>query len=425
MSARAIAAVKGMNDVLPGDVERWRVLEATLRDVWRLHGYHEVRTPVVEPAPLFVRSVGEGTDIVDKEMYSFVFHDQPMTLRPEGTAGAVRAYVEHAVHGREPTTRWYYEGPMFRGERPARGRYRQFHQHGCEVFGDAGPLVDAEMIDMLVGLLRRLHIEEVEVLVNTLGGKGTKDRYRERLVLHLEPQKSSLSDDSQRRLSQNPLRILDSKHPKDQEAIASSPSILDVVDDDDKKHFDGLCAHLDRLGVPYRIDPRLVRGLDYYTRTLFELRGKGGELGAQNALGGGGRYDGLVEELGGPSTPAIGFALGLERLMLATTAEKPYLEPPVFIAPIGDRAAGEALVIARELRGLGIVTVTEGRGASLKSALRRANSLEARIAIVLGDTELERNVVQVKDLAAHSQREIARPDLGREVAILHAARVPT
>jgi len=425
MSARTINAVKGMNDVLPGEVERWRLLEATLRDVWRQHGYREVRTPIVEPTPLFVRSVGEGTDIVDKEMYSFTFHDEPMTLRPEGTAGAVRAYIEHAVHGREPVTRWYYEGPMFRGERPARGRYRQFQQHGCEVLGDPGPLVDAEMIDMLVGMLRRLNIEDVEVLVNTLGGKGTKARYRERLIAHLEPLKDSLSEDSKRRLGQNPLRILDSKSPKDQEAIASAPSILDVVDDEDKKHFDGLCKHLDRLGVPYRIDPRLVRGLDYYTRTLFELRGRGGELGAQNALGGGGRYDGLVEELGGPSTPAIGFAVGLDRLLLAMTAEKPYVEPPVFVAPIGERAASEALVIARELRGLGIVVVVEGRGGSLKSMLRRANALESRIAIVLGDAEIDRSVVQLKDLAAHEQRDVARPDLAKEVSVLHAAKVPT
>ncbi len=423
MSGRAINAVKGMNDILPGDVERWRALEATLRDVWRAHGYREVRTPIVEPTPLFVRGIGEGTDIVDKEMYSFVFHDEPMTLRPEGTAGAARAYIEHGIHAKEPVTRWCYEGPMFRGERPARGRYRQFHQHGCEVFGDAGPLVDAEMIDMLVGMLRRLHVDDVQVLVNTLGGPGTRDRYRQRLVAHFEPNKDRLSDDSKRRLTTNPLRILDSKHDRDQEAIASAPSVLDVIDDDDRKHFDGLRAHLDRLGVPYKVDPRLVRGLDYYTRTVFELRGSGGELGAQNALFGGGRYDGLIEELGGPPTPAIGFALGVERILLATTAEKPFVEPPVFVAPIGERAAGEALVIARELRGLGIVTVVEGRGGSLKSMLRRANALESKIAIVLGDAELDRGAVQLKDLAAHQQRDVPRTDLSREIAAALASKV--
>ena len=422
MSSNAtIAAVKGMNDILPGEVERWRALETIYREVFRLHGYREIRTPLVEPTPLFVRSIGEGTDVVDKEMYSFVFHDEPMTIRPEGTASVVRAYIEHAMWGKEPVSRFFYDGPMFRGERPARGRYRQFHQAGCEVFGDAGPAVDAEMIDMLVALLRRLGIDDVEVLVNSLGGPGTKPRYREKLLAYLEPMKESLSEDSKRRLGTNPMRILDSKHPKDQEAIAGAPSILDVLDEADKKHFDSLCTLLDRLGTPYRIEPRLVRGLDYYTRTLFELRGRGGELGAQNALGGGGRYDGLVQELGGPATPAIGFALGLERLLLTSTALPVAADAPIMIAPLGDKAVAEAMVIARELRGAGVAVTTEGRGGSLKSMLRRANGLGSPLAIVLGDGELERNVVQLKDLAAHGQRDVSRADLIREVTATLAA----
>lgn len=409
--SRAISAVKGMNDLLPTDVARWRALESTIREVVRLHGYREIRVPVIEHTQLYVRSVGEGTDIVDKEMYSFVFHDEPMTVRPEGTAGVVRAYVEHGLHAKEPVSRLYYEGPMFRGERPARGRYRQFYQAGCEVFGDPGPLVDAEMIDMIVGLLRRLGITDVEVLLNSLGGKGTKARYRERLVEYLEPHKDALSEDSKRRLTTNPLRILDSKDPRDQKVIASAPSVLDVIGDDDRAHFDGLRRHLDKLGTPYTVEPRLVRGLDYYSRTLFEVRGRGGELGAQNTLVGGGRYDGLVEELGGPPTPAIGFAAGLERLLLATSVAPAKDQPEVFVAPLGERAMGEALALARELREAGVPTLVEGRGGSLKSMLRRANALGSTIAMVIGDGEVDRGVVQLKDLAAHAQRDVPRAEV--------------
>jgi histidyl-tRNA synthetase len=404
-----------MNDLLPSEVARWHALEETIADVVGLHGYREIRVPIIEHTPLYVRSVGEGTDIVDKEMYSFTFHDEPMTVRPEGTAGVVRAYVEHGIHAKEPVSRFYYIGPMFRGERPARGRYRQFHQVGCEVFGDPGPVVDAEMIDMLVGMLKRLGILDIEVLINSLGGKGTKPRYRDRLVEFLEPRKNELSEDSKRRLVTNPLRILDSKDPRDQAAVKDGPSVLDVIDDDDRKHFEGLRRHLDKLATPYVVEPRLVRGLDYYTRTLFEIRGRGGELGAQNTLVGGGRYDGLVEELGGPPTPAIGFGAGLERLLLTTALEPKKQRSEVFIAPIGERAAGEALVIARELREAGIPALVEGRGGSLKSMLRRANSLNAAHAIVIGDGELDRGVVQLKDLAAHAQRDVARTEIVREL----------
>jgi histidyl-tRNA synthetase len=409
--SRAISGVKGMNDLLPSEVARWHAMEETIREVVTLHGYREIRVPVIEHTPLYVRSVGEGTDIVDKEMYSFTFHDEPMTVRPEGTAGVVRAYVEHAIHTKEPVSRFYYEGPMFRGERPARGRYRQFHQAGCEVFGDPGPVVDAEMIDMLVALMARLGIKDVEVLINSLGGKGTKAKYRDKLVEYLQPHAASLSEDSKRRMTTNPLRILDSKDPRDQEVIRGAPSVLDVIDDDDRAHFDGLRRHLDKLITPYTVEPRLVRGLDYYSRTLFEIRGSGGELGAQNTLAGGGRYDGLVEELGGPATPAIGFAAGLERLLLATELPPKKLRADVLIAPLGERAASEALVIARELRAAGVPVVVEGRGGSLKSMLRRANSLGSTTAIVIGDGELDRGVVQVKDLAGHAQRDVPRSEI--------------
>lgn len=411
-----LRAVKGMNDILPDEIGRWHRLEAAFRAMAELHRYREVRTPVVESTALFVRSIGETTDIVEKEMYSFEKHDDRLTLRPEGTAGAARAYVEHSVQGKEPVSRWYYLGPMFRAERPQKGRYRQFYQAGCEVFGDPGPAVDAEMIDMLVELFRKLGIQSIEVHVNSLGGQGTRERYREALVAHLRPRKDALGEDSRRRLETNPLRILDSKDPRDIAATEGAPSILDVLDEADRAHFDGLRRHLDALGTPYTVDPKLVRGLDYYTRTLFEIRGAGGELGSQNALGGGGRYDKMLRDLGGPDAPAIGFALGLERILLAMPAEEPRKEPCVLLAPIGERATAEALVMARELRRLGVPADLDGRGVSLKAMLRRANALGATHCLVLGEAELDRGVVQLKDLAAHGQEELPLASAARVVA---------
>ncbi|MCS6900605.1 MAG: histidine--tRNA ligase [Myxococcales bacterium] len=406
-----LRAVKGMNDILPEEIGRWHRLETTFRRVVELYGYREVRTPIVEPTQLFVRSIGEATDVVEKEMYSFRRHDDDLTLRPEGTAGAARAYLEHKVHAREPVSRWYYLGPMFRGERPARGRYRQFYQAGAELYGEAGPLCDAEMIDMLARFLQQLGLHQVEVLINSLGGPTTRQRYRQALVDFFTPRADQLSDDSRRRLEKNPLRILDSKAASDQALCAEAPSILDVLDDDDQAHFDGLRRYLDVPKTPYRVDPRLVRGLDYYTRTLFELRGTGGELGAQNALGGGGRYDHMIRELGGPDTPCIGFALGLERLLLAMEPEPIAQAGWVYVAPLGEAAQREALRLATELREAGIEARVDGRGQKLNRMLPRASSSGARFCVILGDGELERGIVALKDLATHTQEEPARDRL--------------
>jgi histidyl-tRNA synthetase len=411
-----LRAVKGMNDILPDEIGRWHRLEKTFRATVELYRYEEVRPPLVEPTALFVRQIGEVTDIVEKEMYSFSHHGDDLTLRPEGTAGVARAYVEHNVHAKEPVSRWYYLGPMFRGERPAKGRYRQFYQAGCEVFGDPGPAIDAEMIDMLVKLMAELGIPKVSAHVNTLGAAGTRARYRDALVAYLTPHRSALGADSQRRLEKNPLRILDSKDPKDAEIIAGAPSILDVLEADDRAHFDGLCRYLDKLRTPYVVDPKLVRGFDYYTRTLFELRAEGAELGSQSAVGGGGRYDRMVGELGGPEVPGIGFALGLERLLLAMPADAGPSSKWVLLAPMGDAATAEALAIARSLRGYGVAADVDGRKSSLKSMLRRANAMGATYCIVLGDTELAQGTVQVKDLAAHSQEELSRTDVARILA---------
>ena len=411
-----LRAVKGMNDVLPDEVGRWQRIERAYARTMSLHGFREVRTPYVEHTPLFVRAIGEVTDIVEKEMYSFERHGEALTLRPEGTAGAARAYVEHSVHAREPVSRWWYMGPMFRGERPARGRYRQFSQVGAEIFGDEGPGSDAEMIDMLVGFLNEIQVPGVEVFVNSLGGRETRGKYREALVEHLTPKAASLSADSQRRLLTNPLRILDSKDERDQEAVRDAPTMLEVLDAGDREHFEKLRAALDALGTPYTVDPRLVRGLDYYTRTLFEIKGAHDKLGAGSTLLGGGRYDFMVADLGGPQIPAIGFAAGLERLLIAS--EAPVTEAPVdaVVMPLGQAAMEAALVLGRDLRRAGIRTDVDTRGTSLKSQLRRANTLGARIAVVLGDSELADGVVQVKDLMGHTQARVARDDAARDVA---------
>jgi histidyl-tRNA synthetase len=404
-------AIKGMNDILPEEARRFALVEAAFRRVVELHGFAEVRTPLLEPTELFVRSTGETSEIVEKQMFTLARDTESYTLRPEGTPGVARAFLNGSVHAKEPVTRWYYVGAMFRAERPQRGRQRQFHQAGCEVYGDAGPVVDAEIIDMLVGLLNELGITDLEVRVNSIGGPGTRQKYREALLAHLTPRADKLSEHAQKRLQDNPLRILDSKDPRDREAVADAPSILDCLEPEDRAHWDGFRAALDALGTKYVVTPSLVRGLDYYTRTLFELVSNQGELGAQNTLLGGGRYDGMVHELGGPKLPAVGFAIGLERLLLASPLPAPAPAPRCFIAPLGAAALTHALGLARELRAAGIGTDLDGRGGSMKSMLRRADSLGARVCLVIGDSELEAGQVQVKDLASHSQELCARAEV--------------
>ena len=417
--------VTGMNDILPDEVGRWHELEAVLRRELELAGYAEIRTPFLEPLELFVRSIGDTTDIVEKQMFSFQRGDETLALRPEGTAGVARAYVGHSLHAKEPTSRLYYLGPMFRAERPQRGRYRQFWQVGAEVYGDPGPGVDAEMIDMLVQILDALGIKQLEVCVNSLGSQGTRARYRDALFAYLEPKKALLSEHAQKRLADNPLRILDSKNPRDQEAIQGAPSILDLLEPDDQAHWEGLKRALAALGTPFVVSPELVRGLDYYTRTLFEIRSTEGELGSQNALLGGGRYDNMVSELGGPKVPAVGFAMGLERVLLAMREKPAEASARCFIAPLGERAMLESLRIARELRSAGITAISDTRGGSLKSLLRRADSLGARLCLVVGDTELHGGFVAVKDLAKKAQENVPRAELVTRVAAALAEPAPS
>jgi histidyl-tRNA synthetase len=411
-----LRAVKGMNDVLPDDIGRWHRVEQAFARTMSLYGFREVRTPYVEPTSLFVRTVGETTDIVEKEMYSFEHHGEPLTLRPEGTAGAARAYVEHKVQASEPVTKWWYTGPMFRAERPQRGRYRQFYQLGAELFGDAGPGCDAEMIDMLVRFLGELRIPDVQVLVNSLGAGASREAYRAALATYFDGKRDSLSDDSRRRLVTNPLRILDSKDPRDQEAVRGAPSLHEHLTDADRDHFRRLCAHLDDLGTPYTVDERLVRGLDYYTGTLFEIKGAPEKLGAGDTLVGGGRYDVMIRDLGGPDVPAIGFAAGLERLIIASDLQASASAVDAYVAPLNPAAVGVALALGRDLRREGIRSEVDARGTSLKSQLRRANALGARVVLIIGDEELAAGAAQVKDLDAHTQDTMPRAQAVRVVA---------
>ncbi len=404
----SLRAVKGMKDLLPEEMAQWQRLEAAFRERVERYGFREVRLPIVEPTALFVRSIGETTDIVEKEMYTFTDRgEKSLTLRPEGTASAVRAYIQHSMQGKEPVSKWYYLGPMYRRERPAKGRYRQFYQAGIEAFGDPGPQLDAEIIDMVVGFISSLGIEEVEVLINSIGGPETREKYREALLAYLDPHRTELCPDCQRRMDANPLRVLDCKVPRCSEITADAPSILRHLTDEDRAHFEGLQQTLTALGTPYRVDESLVRGLDYYTRTLFEVLGKGEGLGAQNALLGGGRYDGMVESLGGADVPAIGFAMGLERLLMAMPEQEESSHIDVFIVP-QPPVRDEATVLGRELRDAGLRVETDLRGGSFKSQLRRADKMGAHVALLLGESEVESGTVQLKNLKAQTQHSVAR-----------------
>ncbi|KPK12923.1 MAG: histidyl-tRNA synthetase [Myxococcales bacterium SG8_38] len=406
----SLRAVKGMKDILPDEISKWHRLETAFRQRVERYGFREVRFPIVEPTALFVRSIGETTDIVEKEMYTFTDRgEKSLTLRPEGTASAVRAYVQHSIQAKEPVTKWYYLGPMYRRERPAKGRYRQFYQAGIEVFGDPGPYVDAEVIDMVVGFISSLGITDVEVLVGSIGGPRTRERYRDALLTYLAPHRAELCSDCQRRMDANPLRVLDCKVPRCAEIAAEAPSMLQYLTDDDRAHFEGLQEALTLLGTPYRVEGSLVRGLDYYTRTLFEVLGKGEGLGAQNALLGGGRYDQMVESLGGPDTPAIGFAMGLERLLMAMPDEGAGSHVDVFIVAAQPEVRAQAALLGRELRDAGLRVESDLRGGSLKSQLRRADKMNARIAMILGESEVEQGVVQLKDLREQTQEQVPRP----------------
>ena len=401
--AKQIQAIRGMNDCLPEQTPVWQMVEATLRRVVSSYGYSEIRMPVVEMTHLFQRAIGEVTDVVEKEMYTFNDRNgDSLTLRPEGTAGCVRACIEHGLVYNQERRLWYV-GPMFRHERPQKGRYRQFHQFGVEVFGLTGPDIDAELIMLTARLWRELGIEQFTTLqLNTLGSSAERAAYRDALVAFLEQHKESLDEECQRRMYTNPLRVLDTKNPQVQEILTQAPVLSDYFGEETKAHFDGLKALLDAAGIAYQVNERLVRGLDYYNYTVFEWVTD--SLGAQGTICGGGRYDGLVEQLGGHATPAIGFAMGLERLtLMLETLEKIRNIPAVadvYICMAGEGTLTAGLLLAEKLRNERpeLRVMTHCGGGNFKKQMKRADKVEARIALILGESEVAENKVTVKFL---------------------------
>lgn len=421
--SKTIQAIRGMNDTLPADTCRWQYVEQVFREAMTSYGYNEMRMPIVEKTELFKRSIGEVTDIVEKEMYTFDDRNgDSLTLRPEGTAGCVRAAIENGLLYNQ-TQRLWYTGPMFRHERPQKGRYRQFHQMGVETFGLEGPDIDAELIFMTARLWNQLGMQaDVQLEINSLGTSEARKAYRDILVNYLNQHTDILDEDSQRRLLTNPLRILDSKNPEMQAMIEAAPKLMEHLDDESREHFDGLCKLLDLAGINYVINQRLVRGLDYYSKTVFEWTTN--KLGAQGTICAGGRFDGLVEQLGGKATPAMGFALGIERLVaLLEDDETAQLDhrPHAFILMAGEQAQQHGFVLAEKLRDevVGLRLVSNCGGGSFKSQMKKADKSGAQVALILGDDEITNQQVTIKDLRGESgQQQIALNELTSYIAEL-------
>ena len=401
----AITAVKGFNDLLPAESGSWQFIEQTARKVFGRFGFSEIRVPIVEKTELFCRSIGDATDIVEKEMYTFTDKGgNSLTLRPEGTAGVMRALIEHKLYALDSINKLYYMGPMFRHERPQKGRYRQFHQIGAEVTGASDPLVDAQVLLMVSRLFHELGLTEPTLQINSLGCPACRPAYREALVSFLNQRQDALCEDCRRRMTTNPLRALDCKVPGCAEATQGAPAMLEHLCGDCDQHFGKVQTYLQAADVPYSLNPRMVRGLDYYTRTTFEL--VTGLLGSQSAVAAGGRYDGLVEQLGGPAVPGIGFALGVERVALLLGDRSFDQAPDLFIAVMGDAARTAGFKLMARLQDLGLRVETDTEGKSLKSQMRRADKLQSRHCIVLGDTELESSTITLKTMADGTQRQL-------------------
>ncbi|CAM3086752.1 histidine--tRNA ligase [Vibrio diazotrophicus] len=420
--AKTIQAIRGMNDCLPTQSPLWQKVEGTVKNVISAYGYNEVRMPIVEMTHLFSRAIGEVTDVVEKEMYTFEDRNgDSLTLRPEGTAGCVRSGIENGLLYNQEQRLWYM-GPMFRHERPQKGRYRQFHQCGVEVFGLDGPDVDAELIMMTARMWRELGISEhVRLELNSIGSLDARANYRTALIEYLEQYMDVLDDDSKRRLYTNPLRVLDTKNPDVQAVLGDAPKLSDYLDEESKQHFAGLCELLDVAGIEYTVNERLVRGLDYYNRTVFEWITE--SLGSQGTVCGGGRYDGLVEQLGGKPTPAVGFAMGLERLVLmmetlGNTDVRRSVDVYVVTAGEGTLSAGMKLaeLIREQVPGLRVMT--HFGGGNFKKQFKRADKVGAAIALVLGEDEVAGNTVVVKDLAGGEQETISQAEIASKLAHL-------
>ena len=399
MKSNPTQAIRGMNDVLPDEAHLWEFFEDTVRSWLRAYGYRNIRTPILEKTDLFVRSIGAATDIVEKEMYTFVdgLNGESLTLRPEATAACVRAVIEHNLLYAGPQRLWYW-GPMFRHERPQKGRYRQFHQVGVEALGFPGPDIDAEHLVMCARLWRNLGLDGVALDLNTLGDSGARARYRARLVKYLQRHEDRLDADSKRRLRANPLRVLDSKNPALQELIAQAPRLADDLDETSLKSLEDLQSLLREAGVGFRINPRLVRGLDYYNGAVYEWVSD--RLGAQNAVCAGGRYDALVEQIGGKPAPACGFAMGIERLLALVKdgAKAAPRAPDVYLARQGEAAERYGARVAEQLRDAGLNVLLHCGGGSFKAQMKKADASGARFAVIVGDDEAGAGVVSVKPL---------------------------
>ena len=418
-----IQAIRGTKDILPTDIQAWHTLETTFRRVAASFGFQEIRTPLFEATELFSRGIGETTDIVGKEMYTFLDQGQTsLTLRPEATASIVRAVIEHTLVEKNPLVRLWYMGAMFRQERPQKGRLRQFHQFDAEILGSDKPEADAEAIALAHTILRDIGLTAFELQINSLGNTESRVRYREALQAHFAPFVETLSEDSKSRLERNPLRVLDSKHPEDAAAVKSAPLLIDFLDDSSRAYFERVQSLLTALNIPFTVNPRLVRGLDYYCHTAFEFVTT--RLGSQNAIGGGGRYDGLFEQLGGKKTPGIGFAFGIERLLLLLEEEGklPTSEAvcDVYVIALDDESYALGMNLAQNIRQMGFVATSDALRRSFKAQMRDADRMNARFTAIIGEQERLNNKVILKRMATGEQVEIGLGDTSQFLTLLRS-----
>lgn len=412
-------ALRGTQDILPQDAYKWNYMEKTIRDLCGRYGYGELRTPMFEATELFQRGIGDTTDVVTKEMYTFTDRGgRSITLRPENTASAVRAYLEHKLYGDGAVQKFFYIGSMFRYDRPQAGRFREFHQFGVEVMGADSPAADAEVISLAYNLFKKLGLKDLVLHVNSIGCGKCRPAYREKLISYLKASGEDLCHDCRERLEKNPLRVLDCKEDSKKQVVIDAPNITDYLCDECQEKFDALKTYLTALGIPYEIDPRLVRGLDYYTNTAFEIQYT--PLGAQSAICGGGRYDGLVEEIGGPHTPSVGFAVGLERLLLALEMQKLIPAPEkgkrVYLVALGEEAAAVGMKIQQALRLSGIVCDMDLQGKSLKGQMKQAGKLGADYTVIIGGDELAAGKAAVKAMAEGTQEMVSFDEVAGYIA---------
>ncbi|SDN45902.1 histidine--tRNA ligase [Alkalicoccus daliensis] len=415
---------RGTQDILPGESEKWQIVEQTAHDLCRRYNYKEIRTPIFEQTELFARGVGDTTDIVQKEMYEFKDRgDRSLTLRPEGTAPVVRSYVGEKMHGwvNQPV-KLYYTGPMFRYERPQSGRMRQFVQFGVEALGSADPAVDAEVIALAMELYQELGLKDLKLVINSLGDKESREAHKQALIQHFEPRINEFCADCQARLTKNPLRILDCKVDRDHELMGSAPAILDYLNEDSTKYFKQVQEFLSAMKIPFVVDPTLVRGLDYYNNTAFEIMLDGEGFGAITTLAGGGRYNGLVEDIGGPETPGIGFALSIERLLMALEVQGVDLiqdsQLDVYLVTLGDKAKNKAPELLYQLRKQGFSVDADYMGKKMKAQMKTANRQQAHAVLILGDDELAEGKINVKEMATGEQKLLQLGELEAELAAL-------